>query len=185
MCSSDLLYGIGVVNGVGDNLFSPRGNTSREEAIVLAKRMYDKALASKNNLIVSRDGTSRRESDINLKLAKLISQEMGKPYQWGGIGPDSYDCSGLVYSLYGKLGISLPRVASSQAGVGTYVSKEELTYGDLVFFARDGKNINHVGIYVGNGEFVHSPQTGDVVKKTTLMSGYYAESYYTAKRVIN
>jgi hypothetical protein len=179
------LYGIEVINGVGDNLFNPRGNMSREEAIVVVKRMYDKVLASKDNLIVSRDGTSRRESDMNLNLAKLISQEMGKPYQWGGTGPDSYDCSGLVYSLYGKLDIALPRVASSQAGAGTYVPKEELIYGDLVFFARDGKNINHVGIYVGNGEFVHSPQTGDVVKKTTLMSGYYAKCYYTARRVIN
>lgn len=178
------LYGIEVINGVGDNLFNPKGNTSREEAIVLANRMYEKALATKGNLIVSRDGTSRRESVMKSKLEKLISQEMGKPYQWGGTGPDSYDCSGLVYSLYGKLGISLPRVASSQAEVGTYVSKEELTYGDLVFFARDGKNVNHVGIYVGNGGFVHSPQTGDVVKETTLMSGYYARTYYTARRVI-
>ncbi len=178
------LFGIEVINGVGDNLFSPRGNTSREQAIVLANRMHEKVLASPNNLIASRDGTSRRESDMNLKLAKLISQEMGKPYQWGGTGPDSYDCSGLVYSLYGKLGISLPRVARSQAEVGTYVPKEELAYGDLVFFARDGENVNHVGIFVGNGEFVHAPQTGDVVKKTTLMSGYYERVYYTAKRVI-
>jgi cell wall-associated NlpC family hydrolase len=89
-----------------------------------------------------------------------------------------------VYSLYGKLGFSLPRVARDQAKAGTYVSKEELTYGDLVFFARDGKNINHVGIYVGDGEFVHSPETGDVVKKSTLLSGYYAKGYYTARRVI-
>ena len=178
------LYGIEIINGVGDNLFSPEENTSREEAIVLAKRMNDKVLTSRNNLVVSRAGTSRRESAMKLKLEKLISQEMGKPYQWGGTGPDSYDCSGLVYSLYGKLGISLPRVAKSQAKVGTYVQKEDLEFGDLVFFARDGKNINHVGIYVGNGEFVHSPQTGDVVKNTTLMSGYYAKCYYTARRVL-
>ncbi|KUO73808.1 MAG: hypothetical protein APF77_17145 [Clostridia bacterium BRH_c25] len=177
------LYGIEVVNGVGDNLFNPKGNTSREEAIVLAKRTYDKVLASKNNLIASRAGTSRQESDMNLKLAKLIAQEMGKPYQWGGTGPDSYDCSGLVYSLYGKLGISLPRVASDQAGVGTYVLKEKLEYGDLVFFAKDGKNVHHVGIYIGNGMMVHAPQTGDVVKKTTIMSGYYDRVYYTARRV--
>ncbi len=179
------LYGIGVTNGIGDNLFGPKGNTTREEAIVLAKRMHDKVLAAKGNLVASRAGTSRQESDMKLKLAKLIVQEMGKPYKWGAAGPDSYDCSGLVYFLYGKLGISLPRVASSQAGAGTYVSKEKLAYGDLVFFARDGKNINHVGIYAGDGMMVHAPQTGDVVKKTTIISGYYAKSYYTARRVIN
>ncbi|MEA4849594.1 MAG: NlpC/P60 family protein, partial [Clostridiaceae bacterium] len=181
----DYLYGIGVTNGIGGDRFSPGGNTSREQAIVLAKRLCDKVTASNDNLIASRDGTSRQESAVELKLAKLIAQEMGKPYEWGGTGPDSYDCSGLVYYIYGKLGITLPRVARDQAGAGTYVSKEELTYGDLVFFARDGKNIHHVGIYIGNGEFVHSPQTGDVVKKTTLLSGYYSECYYTARRVIN
>lgn len=178
------LYGIGVTNGIGDNLFGPLGNTTREEAIVLAKRMYDKVSVSKGSLVPSRAGTSRQENEIKLKLAKLIADELGKPYQWGGTGPDSYDCSGLVYSLYGKLGISLPRVASSQAGAGTHITKDKLAYGDLVFFARDGKNINHVGIYIGDGMMVHSPQTGDVVKKTTIMSGYYERTYYTARRVI-
>ena len=179
------LYGIEVVNGAGDNLFNPLSNTSREEAIVLVERMHEKVLLSTENLVISRSGTSRQQSVMQSKLAELIPQEVGKPYKWGGTGPDSYDCSGLVYSLYGKLGISLPRVSRSQAEAGIYVSKEELTYGDLLFFARDGKNINHVGIYVGNGMFVHSPETGDVVKETTYVSGYYARSYYTARRVIN
>ncbi|NLM44056.1 MAG: hypothetical protein GX201_08615 [Clostridiales bacterium] len=179
------LYGIEVVNGVGQNLFNPWKNTSREEAIVLVMRMYNKAMISKDSIVVSRDGTSRRQLVTKLKLEELIAQEMGKPYQWGGTGPNSYDCSGLVYSIYGRLGISLPRTASSQSKVGVYVSKENLDYGDLVFFARNGKTVNHVGIYVGNGEFVHSPQTGDVVKKTTLLSGYYERTYYTARRVIN
>lgn len=179
------LYGIEVTNGVGGNLFSPEGNTTREEAIVLAKRLYDKALSAKDNIIASRNGTSRQESTMKSKLAKLIAQEIGKPYQWGGTGPDGYDCSGLVYSIYSKLDISLPRVAKSQAEAGTYVSKDKLAYGDLIFFARDGKNVNHVGIYIGDGLMVHSPQTGDAVKKTTVTSGYYAITYYTSRRVIN
>ena len=87
-------------------------------------------------------------------------------------------------SLFAKLGIELPRTSRSQASAGAYVSKQDLQYGDIVFFARNGKTINHVGIYVGNGEFVHAPQSGDVVKITTLMSGYYANSYYTARRVL-
>ena len=92
------------------------------------------------------------------------------------------DCSGCCIS-YMQAGIPA-RTARDQAGAGTYVSKEDLQYGDLVLFARDGKNINHVGIYVGDGKMVHSPQTGDVVKKTTIMSGYYERCYYTARRVI-
>lgn len=178
------LYGIGVVNGVGENQFSPRSKTSREEAVVLANRMNEKAKAAGGNTIASRSGTSRRESVLKTKLEELIDQEMGKPYQWGAEGPDSYDCSGLVYSIYGRLGISLPRVARDQSKTGILVAKEDLEYGDLVFFARDGKNINHVGIYVGDGMFVHAPQTGDVVKATTLLSGYYERCYFTAKRVI-
>lgn len=177
------LYGIEVTNGVGENLFNPWGYTSREQAISLIKRTYDKAMTSKDTIVVSREGTSRRELALKLKLEELIAPEMGKPYKYGATGPNSYDCSGLVYSIYGKLGISLPRTASAQSKVGVYVPKENLAYGDLVFFARDGKNVHHVGIYVGNGEFVHSPQTGDVVKRTTLLSGYYQRCYYTAKRV--
>lgn len=179
------LYGIEVVNGVGENLFEPWRNTSREEAIVLAMRMYNKAVMSKDNIVVSRSGTDRRQFLVKLKLEEFIAQEMGKPYKYGAAGPDSYDCSGLVYSIYNRLGITLPRTANAQSKVGVYVSKEDLDYGDLVFFARNGKTVNHVGIYVGNGEFVHAPQTGDVVKRTTLLSGYYQRTYYTARRVIN
>ncbi len=177
----------GVISGVGDNQFNPGGVTSREEAIALIRRMYEtfsdnysKPDVSEYSVVSRGD---RRSNGIE-KLKVLISQEMGKPYQWGGTGPDCYDCSGLVYSIYGKLGISLPRVSASQATAGTYISKDELKYGDLVFFAKDGKNVHHVGIYTGNGNFVHAPSTGDVVKTSTILSGYYKNTYYTARRVI-
>lgn len=182
------LYGVEVINGVGDNEFNPIGYTSREEAIVIVIRMLDKVIAAERatsgGLTISRGAISRQESAAIAKLKTLIAGEMGKPYKWGATGPNSYDCSGLVYAIFGKMGISLPRTSRSQATVGTYVAKKDLQYGDIVAFARDGKNVNHVGIYVGNGEFVHSPESGQVVKKTTLMSGYYANSYYTARRVL-
>jgi hypothetical protein len=192
------LYKATVISGTGDNRFNPGRDCSREEAIVLVKRVYDifsvpgsaemiargyLTVPSRGSDVRSRTGDARSQAIEKLKA--LIPREMGKPYQWGGTGPNSYDCSGLVYALYGKIGISLPRVSSSQATVGTYVAKPDLAYGDLVFFARDGRNINHVGIYVGNGEFVHAPSSGNVVKATTLLSGYYARTYYTARRVIS
>lgn len=177
-----------IIDGVGDNEFDPKGTTTREQAITLVKRIFknfsdDYLEASYVDPDVNISRGDSRNPQI-AQLMALIPQEMGKPYQWGGTGPDSYDCSGLVYTLYGKLGISLPRVSVDQATAGTHVAREDLRYGDLVFFARDGRNINHVGIYVGNGEFVHAPQTGDVVKKTTLVTGYYNNCYYTARRVI-
>jgi len=192
------LYDSGVITGVGNNKFKPEGLATREEAIIFVKRMYEKYVLSKEVVYqpgrpVNQDmaGTngievSRGNSYLNTveKLKALIVPEMGKPYQWGATGPDSYDCSGLVYSLYGKLGITLPRVSTSQATAGVYVPKSELMYGDLVFFAADGKNVNHVGIYVGNDEFVHAPSTGDVVKKSSLLSNYYQRTYFTARRVI-
>jgi cell wall-associated NlpC family hydrolase len=183
--SVSYLYGIEVVNGGGDNLFCPQENTTREQGMVLAERMYEKSLQSKGTMRVSRGGTSRQAAVTQAKLAVMITGEMGKPYEWGAVGPDSYDCSGLVYTLYGKLGILLPRVARDQGTAGGYIPKEELMYGDLVFFAKDGQNIHHVGIYIGEGMFVHAPESGDVVKKSTLMSGYYERCYYMARRVIN
>lgn len=184
----DYLYVTEIINGIGDNMFNPKGNTTREEAIVTVKRMYDKVLEAerdrKNSLLVSRNGVKRVENPMVTKLKNLIPKELGKPYRWGGAGPNSYDCSGLVYYLFKQLDINLPRTSRTQASAGTYVAKKDLQFGDLVFFARNGKTINHVGIYVGNGNFVHAPQSGDVVKISTLMSGYYARSYYTARRVI-
>lgn len=183
------LYGIEVISGVGDDQFNPKGYTTREEAIALTKRMYDKVKdserASRNTIAITRSSTSRRENPLIDKLKTLIPKQLGKPYRWAATGPNSFDCSGLTYYLYKQLGITIPRTSRDQINAGTYVAKKDLQYGDLVLFARNGKTINHVGIYVGDGKFIHSPQSGDVVKVTTLMSGYYANSYYSARRVIS
>lgn len=177
------LTNAGIINGSGNKKFEPGRYTSKEEAIALIKRMYEEF---DGQYIESYEISSRGDSRTYLteQLKALIPQEMGKPYQWGATGPGSYDCSGLVYTLYGKIGISLPRVSRDQAKAGVYVSKDNLQYGDLVFFAADGKTVNHVGIYVGNGEFVHAPSTGHVVKTSSLASGYYSRTYFTARRVI-
>jgi len=173
----------GIINGTGNGYFMPKRYISREEAIALVARMYEKfdgKYIEKYSLLSRGDNRSY----LIEQLKMLIPKEMGKPYRWGATGPNSYDCSGLVYTLYGKIGISLPRVSRDQAKAGVYVPKDSLQYGDLVFFAADGKTVNHVGIYVGNGEFVHAPSTGDVVKISSLKTGYYSRTYFTARRVI-
>ena len=104
--------------------------------------------------------------------------QLGKPYSWGAAGPDSYDCSGLVAWAYGQMGVSLPHYTGAQWNVGVPVSRSDLQPGDLVFF--DG--IGHVGIYVGGGQFIHAPHTGDVVKISSLDE--YGLSYDGARRVV-
>ena len=98
-------------------------------------------------------------------IVAYASNFMGTPYQWGGNGPSTFDCSGFTSYVYSHFGVGLPRIASDQQNVGTAVSKDQLQAGDLVFF---GNPAHHVGIYVGNGCFIHAPKTGDVVKISSL-----------------
>ena len=92
---------------------------------------------------------------------------IGTPYVYGGSSPSGFDCSGFTSYVYRQLGISLPRIADSQRGAGSYVSSDELESGDLVFFGSGGY-ANHVGMYVGDGDYIHSPQTGSSVRIDSL-----------------
>lgn len=123
-------------------------------------------------------GAASYSSDAVVAYA---SNFLGTPYVWGGTSPQpGFDCSGFTSYVYRHFGISLPRVSASQATVGTAVDKSDLQPGDLVFFKKPGRAIHHVGIYVGDGAYIHSPQTGDKVKISILTS---RSDFYTARRV--
>lgn len=98
--------------------------------------------------------------------------------------PNSFDCSGLTYYAYKKSGTYLNRTSRDQAKNGKYVSRSNLKAGDLVFFNSGTNSIKHVGMYVGNGKFIHSPSPGKSVKYENLSTSYYAKGYVTARRII-
>jgi cell wall-associated NlpC family hydrolase len=120
-------------------------------------------------------GTASGQEIVDYALGFL-----GVKYVYGGTSPSGFDCSGLVYYCYRHFGYSVNRTATAQSYNGKVVSSTELQPGDLVFFSSSayGKTIGHVGIYIGNGQFIHAPHTGDVVKISSLSQSYYKTHYW-------
>ena len=110
----------------------------------------------------------------------IAMSQLGTPYVWGGAAPGGFDCSGLVMWAYAQVGVSLPHSTYALYAMGVPISRDELQPGDLVFF--DG--VGHVGIYIGGGQFIHAPHTGDVVKISSLSDSWYAATYVGARRIL-
>lgn len=118
-------------------------------------------------------------------VINVAKQQIGKPYKYGSTGPDSFDCSGLtMYAYKNGAGIILPRTSKEQATAGTYVSKNNLKPGDLIFFNTSGSGISHVGIYLGNDEMLHAPSSGKTIEITKITLSYWSSRYVTARRII-
>lgn len=125
--------------------------------------------------------SSEKEGRVQQLLKRALTL-LGTPYRWGGTTTAGFDCSGLVgYVFRTALGIDLPRVSRDMATRGEKVSRDQLIEGDLVFFSR-GKVVDHVGIYIGNGQFVHAPRTGRDVSVSRL-DGYWSRHFVSARRV--
>lgn len=105
------------------------------------------------------------------EIVSIAKRYLGAPYSWGASGPNSFDCSGFTMFVYAQVGVSLPHSSRAQINSGERVSRSDLQPGDLVFF---GSPIHHVGIYVGGGQYIHAPRTGDVVKISSLGRSDYA-----------
>jgi cell wall-associated NlpC family hydrolase len=121
------------------------------------------------------------DGSLSSQVVSIALQYLDIPYVWGGSSPSTgFDCSGFIMYVYAQIGISLPHHAASQYGYGVPVSRDDLALGDLVFF--DG--LGHVGMYIGGGQFIHAPHTGDVVKISSLYDSWYASNWVGARRII-
>ncbi|WP_297200942.1 SH3 domain-containing C40 family peptidase [uncultured Flavonifractor sp.] len=135
------------------------------------------------------DGTTAVATTSNSSMGQQVvayaKQFMGVPYVYGGNGPNSFDCSGFTSYIYRHFGYTLNRTASTQLSNGTAVSKSELQPGDLVFFRYNTSYpASHVGIYIGNGQFIHASTNKYQVQIDQLNTGHYANVYITARRIL-
>lgn len=119
------------------------------------------------------------QGDLREELVATARRFLGVPYRWGGTDhEDGFDCSGLTMVCYRLSGLNLPRVSRSQFEAGRQVPQTELRPGDLVFFAtRGGRQVSHVGLYIGDGQFIHAPRTGEQVRVEQLSAPFYARTF--------
>ncbi len=133
--------------------------------------------------LFNKDEVSRGASRRGLALVNFAKQFLNTNYVWGGNKPGGFDCSGFIYYVISQYGINLPRMADEQFYVGQHVEKSALQAGDLVFFTTYEPGPSHVGIYMGDGNFIHASSAAGEVTITSLSKQYYVDRYLGARRL--
>lgn len=110
--------------------------------------------------------------------------QIGRPYRYGGATPDGFDCSGLVLYVYAQQGLSVPRSTGEQHASGETIDLDEAEPGDLLFYSFKGKGIDHVAVYLGDGQAVHAPSSGRQVIVAPVGNRWWTDRYVDAVRVI-
>jgi len=124
-----------------------------------------------------------RPAEEGAQLVRVAAALIGTPYKFGGDDPRGFDCSGLVFYSFDRLGIEVPRTAADQRRAARSVDLESLSPGDLVFFRTSARRVDHVGIYAGDGRFIHAPRSGAVVSYAYLDDPYYRTHFVSAGRL--
>ncbi len=148
----------------------------------------DRFLSFKNNGIQKSVQQKKSNSDIRRKIEQSAKRFLGYRYVWGATGPDKFDCSGFTQKVFKIVGINLPRVSREQAKVGKYVTFDALKKGDIVFFDTKRKRtgrVNHVGIYLEDGKFIHASSGGKRVMITSFKRRtFYKNRFLWGRRII-
>ncbi|HPI93535.1 MAG TPA: NlpC/P60 family protein [Deltaproteobacteria bacterium] len=163
-----------------DTLLSPENSSYKP---------YDPWLAYEMPETYVRLTTEARLRKLRLSIVESAYNYVGTPYVWGGTNPDGFDCSGFVKYVYEENGIRLSRTSGEQAHEGSLVSISELRPGDLIFFNMNRRNrrpIDHVGLYLGEGHFIHAPsKRSRMIRIENLENTYYLPKVVEARRVVD
>lgn len=158
--------------------------TASQKKLMAEQYAYDKKLAEYQHSL-EMGGNIKGTAGI-ISSAKAL---MGTKYVWGGTSPTKgMDCSGFAQYVMKQNGINIPRVSADQAKAGTYVSKSNLQPGDLIFFdtiAGNGRSVDHVGIYIGNGQMIHASSGNGKVIQVSMNTNYWNQRYTTARRFVS
>lgn len=162
---------------------------SQAQALAQAKNLLDQQMIDDYFVVHETGDTVTQDIDpgaIQDLIVNTAEGYLGTRYKWGGTSSKrGFDCSGFTMTVYGQHGIKLPRSSSSQFLVGKAVQKDELKKGDLVFFSTGkGSRISHVGIYSGDGKFIHASTTEKCIRIANMAKPYYQKRYRGARRVI-
>ena len=134
--------------------------------------------------VASTGSTRPSAPDRGDAAAALAAKMVGKPYKYGGSSPSGFDCSGLVRYSFKQAGVTLPHNTVQQRSASRLVKVAELRRGDLLFFNQEGKKYGHVGIYLGEGKFVHAPSSGKSVRSDTLGNPYWKKHLSEVRRAV-
>lgn len=166
--------------GISGSVYANKPTLNEWQICEHTQIMLDRALVQSTPEPTSTPSPTPTPTPLNQQIGDKAKEYLGVPYVWGGTTPTGFDCSGLVQYVYAQFNINTTRTTYTQVYEGEYVPKENLTVGDLVFFG-DISSPHHVGIYIGNRQFIHAPQTGDVVKISNLSD---RSDYCTGRRLV-
>lgn len=180
------------LNALGYNVGSADGDFGQATATAIGKFQRDRGLEADGvigmetyraimgrDIAVSRDGSSA----LVRRIVQSSLRYQGVPYVFGGTSPNGFDCSGFTRYVFAQAGVNLPRAADDQYEVGQYVSYSRLQSGDLVYFTTYEPGASHVGIYLGNGQFISATSSRGIAI-ARMDSGYWGDRYLGARRVL-